>query len=210
MAFASHGSGKVAILDGYALAAPELIEKFEAVSSSELFAPVHHFLPGQPSRILDLGAGTGRDAAWFANFGHEVVAVEPVTAFRQAGVLLHKSPRIAWVDDTLPDLTGVLGREKSYDLINMNAVWQHLDNDQRIKVFPVLRRLAAVGGLVIMSIRSGPAAASRPAFEARVSDVRVWAESAGFQRVFQVSAQSVQCANRDRGVTWTWLVFRVI
>lgn len=38
------------------------------------------------------GAGTGRDAARLAELGHEVVAVEPVAALREAGIGLFPYP----------------------------------------------------------------------------------------------------------------------
>ena len=46
--------------------------------------------------VLDVGAGTGRDASWFAANGHRTVAVEPSEAMQTIGKRLHPSPDIEW------------------------------------------------------------------------------------------------------------------
>jgi|TARA_R110002072_G_scaffold517_8_gene3179 SAM-dependent methyltransferase len=197
-----------AILQGYAAASASLIRKFDAISSVELYAPVRHLLPEKPSRIVDIGAGTGRDAAWLASQGHDVVAVEPVAAFREAGRARHRSPRIAWLDDSLPNLTRLGACDRSFDLVVLSAVWQHLDDGQRRIALPKLRAVTATGGLLILSIRNGPGAASRPVYAARPSDAVAWAAAQGFRHVFDVSSPSVQSANRAAGVCWTWLALQ--
>jgi protein-L-isoaspartate O-methyltransferase len=63
-----------------------------------------HPIPASPGRILDIGSGTGRDAAWFASQDHRVVAIEPTNEMRIPAMALHPSPRIEWLDDSLPDL----------------------------------------------------------------------------------------------------------
>jgi SAM-dependent methyltransferase len=198
------------ILNGYESESAALIDRFEAISSAEVFAPVQHLLPRAPSRIIDIGAGTGRDAAWFASLGHKVVAVEPVQAFRLAGIERHSSPQIEWVNDTLPTLTRILARNETFDLIVLSAVWQHLENFERKEVFPKVRALAPVGGLVIISIRNGPGADSRPVFPASPADAVSWAGTHGFRCVFEHSAQSIQTENRIAGVTWTWLGLQAV
>jgi SAM-dependent methyltransferase len=194
-----------AILDGYEAAAAGLVEAFEAISSAALFAPVRHLLPTLPSRVADIGAGTGRDAAWFADQGHGVVAVEPVSAFRRAGRERHASPRIAWVDDRLPRLDRLAARRETFDFIVLSAVWQHLRDAERRVALPRLRGLSRRGGTMILSIRTGPGAPDRKVYPARAADTLAWAEEAGFRCVFAADAPSVQEANRAAGVSWTWL-----
>jgi ubiquinone/menaquinone biosynthesis C-methylase UbiE len=60
------------ILKGYEAAADDLIPRFEGISSAELLAPVRVHFPRHPSRVLDIGAGTGRDAAWLVLRAHSV------------------------------------------------------------------------------------------------------------------------------------------
>lgn len=83
---------------GYAEHAAELSKRSEAVSFAKKHAAVMHLLPSAPSTVLDLGAGTGADAAWFASRGHSVVAVEPTDALRHAGIELHGADAFQWVD----------------------------------------------------------------------------------------------------------------
>ena len=112
---------------GYAREAAELIVRYEALSFSEAHSEVLHLLPAAPSTILDIGSGTGRDAAYLAAIGHEVVAIEPTDALRIAASQLHPNPSIEWIDDGLPHLARIADRREEFDLVMLNAVWMHLD-----------------------------------------------------------------------------------
>ncbi|MEM9781585.1 MAG: class I SAM-dependent methyltransferase [Pseudomonadota bacterium] len=196
------------VLQGYADAAADLIERFEALSPADVLAAVHDHVPTLPSRILDIGAGTGRDAAWFAAQSHAVVAVEPVDALREAGQRRHRSPRISWIKDALPELSETLALGSTYDVILLSGVWQHLDDAERRVAFPALRRLTSEGGTVVMSLRHGPGAPTRPVFPVRVAETLSLAAQNGFGVLLEARMPSIQTQNRERGVTWTWLVLK--
>ena len=193
------------ILDGYQAAAPRLIESYDALSCAEIYEAVIDLLPRTPVRAADIGAGTGRDAAWLTTLGHDMVAIEPVAALREAGRALHPSERIAWIDDRLPTLTRVDGR---FGLILLCAVWQHLHDKERSCAMRSLARIAEPGGLVILSLRSGPGAEGRRCIPVDLAVTLGEADAAGFDLVRRVETLSVQQVNRDRGVTWTWLALR--
>ncbi|HZB92024.1 MAG TPA: class I SAM-dependent methyltransferase [Stellaceae bacterium] len=195
------------VLQGYAAAAGDLIARFEEVSPDQLYAPVADLLPSAASKIADIGAGTGRDAAWLAEQGHDVVAVEPVDELRQAGMALHKSQRIEWCNDRLPRLRDLGSRESSFDRVLLSAVWQHLDDEERCIALRTLADLTAPGGMLILSLRHGPGASSRPVYEARPKDTIRAARHAGFELIRERQAPSLQAANRAAGVRWTWLAF---
>ena len=195
------------ILKGYRDAAPMLIKRFESISAEEKLAPVRAHLPLTPSRILDIGAGTGGDAGWFSSQGHNILAVEPTAAFRQAGSLKHPSQNIEWISDVLPALSRVSDRGEVFDLILLSAVWHHLNDPARAKVFSVLQRLLKANGKIILSIRQGPGAPTRMAYPSRVTDVIALAEAQDFILTHSVAAPSLQVNNRIAGVTWVWLVF---
>ena len=89
---------------GYASEAPALLESYEDTATVDVPRQVIHLIPASPCDLLDIGAGTGRDAATFADKGHRVVAVEPTDALRTWAQALHPSQRIEWVADGLPDL----------------------------------------------------------------------------------------------------------
>ena len=195
------------VLEEYAHDAERLFESFEEVSSAEVYADVAHLLPALPSRIADIGAGTGRDAAWFAAQGHNVLAVEPTKFFRAAGMALHSSPQIEWVGDALPDLERTLARGEVFDRVILCAVWQHLCDEERARAMPNLARLIAPDGLLIMSLRHGP---DEPGcYPSRREDVVALAAASGLELVFAGEAESVHPASRALGVTRTWLAFDV-
>ena len=194
-------------LAGYAADAEALIAPYEALSPEEVFAPVAHLLPAAPARIADIGAGTGRDAAWFAGRRHQVLAVEPVDAFRAAGRKLHPSPQNLWLDDTLPGLPLALARGERFDLVTLIGVWQHLDAGQQAEAMPNLAALLAPGGHLILSLRHGPGAPTRACFPSRPEDVIAHGTASGLRLVLRRETDSIQAANRANGVAWTWLAF---
>ena len=90
----------IASAKGYAQEAEQLIGYYERIPFADKHRAVLHLIPAYPCRVLDIGAGTGADAAWFADKGHRVVAVEPTKELRLPGMALHPSPSIEWLDDS--------------------------------------------------------------------------------------------------------------
>ncbi len=195
------------VIQGYTDDASDLIPRYEAVSSSDLFAPFAGFLPDPPGRLIDIGSGTGRDAAWFAGKGFDVLAVEPVAPFRKAGATLHRSHRIEWLDDRLPALTRVLDRGERFDVVLLSAVWQHLNTDQRALSMATIRTLTAPTGVAVVSLRHGPGAPTRPVLAAPADEALYLAGANGFDVTFTKTVDSLQAENRAAGVTWTFLAF---
>jgi SAM-dependent methyltransferase len=195
------------IIAGYADAAFELIPRFEAVSSSDLYSQVSHLLPGTRSRVVDIGAGTGRDAGWLASRGCSVLAVEPVAAFRAAGATLHRSPRIEWLDDSLPTLSRLLQRCEIFDFVLLSASWQHIDSQERRLAMANLRALTVHGGRLLLSVRHGPGAPTRHCYSGTAEEAVELAIANAFRLVHRCTTDSIQARNREAGVTWTWLAF---
>ena len=195
------------VLLGYEAAASDLIARYDAISSEDWLAPVVTHIPKPPSRILDIGAGTGRDAAWLAAKGHAVTAVEPVAAFREAGCKLHPDDNIAWLDDQLPALPKTLASGKCFDMILIAGVWQHLKAYERAQALKPLSKLASPEGRLILSLRHGPGASNRPVYPGRVEDTLNRAQAEGFELRDRATVGSLQAGNRAAGMSWTWLVF---
>ncbi len=196
------------ILAAYAEAAtPDLIARFDNLDCREIYAPVIDLLPVTPCRIADIGSGTGRDAAWFAAQGHDVMAVEPVRELRQAGMRLHRCDRISWLDDRLPELKKARLRG-SFDLISLCGVWHHIDDGARRQALETLSDMTAPGGLLVMSLRHGPAPAGRRAFPISLPQTVDHAAHVGFTLLRQIQVASIQAANRALGVYWTWVVLQ--
>ncbi|WP_407155469.1 class I SAM-dependent methyltransferase [Bradyrhizobium sp. STM 3557] len=191
--------------EGYAAEADDLFARYESLAAQDVHRAVLHLLPSAPARVLDIGAGTGRDAAWFAAQGHQVVAVEPTDALRLRAMTLHPSPRIAWVDDSLPELAALRARHDPFDLIMMTAVLMHLDADERARAMPNVASLLAPKGLLIMRLRHGPVPPGRRMFDVAAEDVTALAAPLGLRCVFEHHGGSLGMQNHSAGVTWTTL-----
>lgn len=155
---------------GYEKEAPELLQRYEAVTFEQAHADLLDLIPPSRIRVLDIGAGTGRDAAWFAARGDDVTAIEPTHAMREGAIALHPEPNITWIDDHLPALASVRGRV--FDLVWMSAVWMHFDETERAQMMPVVGALVAPGGALMISLRHGPIPEGRRMFEVSASETR--------------------------------------
>ncbi len=113
-------------------------------------------LPPAPAVVVDIGAGTGRDAAGFAADGYDVIAVEPSAGMRAEAARLHAHPRLRWVADALPVLGSVTRAGITADVVLANAVWQHVAPGDRSRAFRKLATLLGPGGLLVMTLRQGP------------------------------------------------------
>lgn len=195
------------VLDGYERNATALFEHYDALDSREVNAPILHLLPLSPARIVDVGAGTGRDAAWFARQGHDVIAVEPTDGLREGGRIRHAAANIEWLADRLPRLETLNQRPDVYDFIKLTAVWAHLDAIEQREALPVLASLLAPGGRLAFSIKRGVAPVDRPVHAVSIADTIELGQSLGLELILDLDAPSVQPVNQQLGVTWTWLAF---
>jgi SAM-dependent methyltransferase len=191
---------------GYAREAPDLLNRYEKIIVDDLHKPVWHLIPTTPSRLLDIGAGTGRDAAAFAAMGHRVVAAEPVDELREGAKRLHPSPRIEWLADGLPALRLVRARRETFDVVLATAVWMHLDEAQRAEAMPAVASLVRPGGVLILSLRHGPVPVGRRMFDVSAEETIALAQAQDLNCIVNTITASVQ-ADRD-DVTWTRLAFR--
>jgi len=141
----------------YAEHADALEQHYEGLDPAALHAWWSDLLPPAGSRALDVGAGSGRDAAWLADNGLCVVAVEPCARLREAARVRHRHQAIAWIDDALPRLSAVRAQGALFDLILANAVWMHLCPNDQAAAFTHLYELLAPRGLLTLSIRFGGA-----------------------------------------------------
>lgn len=192
---------------GYADEAATLLERYESFPSETVHAHWRAWIPSAPSDVLDLGAGTGRDAAWFVSLGHRVLAVEPTDALREGAQRLHPEAEITWLKDTLPDLRTVVQRQARYDVIMLNAVWMHLDEDERARGFETLVSLMAPGARLFMSQRHGPIPQGRRMFEVSGDETIGRANAHGLRTLHHERSGSILGENQKRGVEWTCLVF---
>ncbi|WP_068116220.1 class I SAM-dependent methyltransferase [Tropicimonas marinistellae] len=199
-------SGSAAAIALYEDRADMLAARYDAVPNERFYAPVRHLIPMRPSRVADIGTATGRDARWFADMGHSVVAVDPVAGFLDRA--RRSDTRIDWVRDALPDLPRLVERGETFDFINLSGVWQHLDPEECARAAPVLRRIAAPSALLNLALRIGPSPQGLPVFPIDPNATAGLFTQAGFEEVLRAEVESTQEANRAAGVRWTWLVLR--
>lgn len=192
--------------DGYASEAKDLLRRYETYCFEEVHEPVLHLLPKSPSRVLELGAGTGRDAAAFARQGHAVTAVEPTDALRIPAMSLHPDRAIEWIDDSLPALARLKDRRGAFDLIMLTAVWMHLDERERAEGMVEIARLAAPGAKVFFMLRHGPVPEGRRMFDVSADETAALAALHGFEPIFSLRHASLSKANDKSGVTWSRLI----
>jgi protein-L-isoaspartate O-methyltransferase len=174
---------------GYAEHADSLGRQYESVRFVDVHRAVLHLIPRQPGWVLDIGAGTGRDAAALAAMGHRVLAVEPTGALRARAASLHPSPRIEWVDDRLPDLSRVTRREMAFDVVLLTAVWMHLDLQQRRQAMPTVAGLLRDGGTLILSVRHGPVPVGRRMFDVSTEETIQLAGESGLHVAVRAEEQ---------------------
>ena len=151
--------------------------------SNRCTALIAELLPEPGASVLDVGAGTGRDAAWFASKGHRVVAVEPSQEMRKAGQNAHKDANIQWLSDRLPALEKVVRSKLTFDLIWLSAVWMHVPPRERRRAFRKLVSVMSPGASMMVSLRQGPPDPSRPMHPVRSDEVEKLAREYGLLRV---------------------------
>ncbi|CUI36313.1 class I SAM-dependent methyltransferase [Achromobacter xylosoxidans] len=194
------GGAVVSGTQGYGENAAALAEQYESIAFADVHRDVEHLIPATPSRIADIGAGSGRDAAALARMGHQVVAAEPTPELRREGQRRHALPNLEWVDDALPELAGLQGRE--FDVIMLTAVWMHLDEHERARGMAALAALLAPGGQILMSLRHGPVPPGRRMFDVSAEETIALAAGHGLSAHHLVRREDML----DRAdVNWSFL-----
>lgn len=197
---------RVSGTEGYAEQAEALVALYEGLNFVAVHGWLLHLLPPAPGRVLDVGAGTGRDAAALAAMGHAVVAVEPTAELRERALALHPLPQIEWLDDHLPDLARVAERGgEGFDAVLLTAVWMHLDPGERRRAMPRVARLMRPGGLLALTLRHGPVPPGRRIFEVGATETIGLAAAEGLAPALRLDGQPSLLGQPN--ITWTCLAF---
>lgn len=151
-----------ASVEHYSLNAAEFVRSYRSVSPEDVYSEVLDLFPKSPTTVLEVAAGSGRDAAWLAADGHSVTAVEPAAGMREAGKEFCEGLDVTWIDSALPALRGVQRPDGGYGFVLAAAVWMHLPPAARAEAFSRLAELAAPGATLIVTLRQGPDAPGRP------------------------------------------------
>jgi 2-polyprenyl-3-methyl-5-hydroxy-6-metoxy-1,4-benzoquinol methylase len=190
----------VSVYDG---SAERMADLYESTSFDQVHVDVLDFLPKRGTAVLDVGAGSGRDAAALAARGYAVTAVEPSAGLRQEAMTRHSDSNVQWIDDALPKLSRL--PERRFAFILVSAVWMHLAPSDRA---PAVRRLAELlspAGHLAISIRIGPPDPARSIRQVDVQALEADARETGLETVRRI--ESGDALGRAT-VRWHILVFR--
>jgi len=192
---------------GYREVLLKFIEATTAIDFRELHKHFLQFIPNQASRILDVGAGMGRDAAVLSEMGHSVIAIEPTEEFRAAGKKLYGTQSIVWVDDSLPELQSLENQNNEFDFILASGVWHHLDHTEQYNSMMRISKLLSLNGIFALTLRHGPAGAGKHVFAIDRDQTIRDANSCGLTTLLAVRNQPSLMKNKEK-VSWTKLVFQ--
>ena len=146
--------------------AAELAKQYLSTSFDKVHQSWHQLLPAiienPNARILDIGAGSGRDAKFIAQAavnkhgnknGTQVIAVEPANLLAELGARQTAGLNVKWFTDSLPALSTITKQEVSFDLILLSAVWMHIPISERARSIRKLANLLKPGGKLVISLR---------------------------------------------------------
>jgi len=197
-------------LSYYQINSNAVAARYESVSggASSLFP----FVFSKGERVLDIGAGSGRDAALLLDLGADVQAVEPSEALRARAAALHPELAGRLHEGRLP---GPLPGEVSgpFDGILLAAVLMHIPENELFDTVLALRDRLREGGSLLLSTAvqrdDVPAGAERDGsgrlmIVRPAAQVRLLFERLGFQ--LKNEWASGDAAGRP-GVLWTTMHF---
>ncbi|MEM6767534.1 MAG: class I SAM-dependent methyltransferase [Bacteroidota bacterium] len=189
---------------GYA----ERLQAFTEATLALPFEVLHQdFLPYFPEaacRVLDVGAGIGRDAHTCWEMGHTVIAVEPLEAFRKAGQVLFPTSGIRWKDDALPSLSSLEG---PFEMVLASGVWHHLRLEEQADALKRVADLLVAGGRFFLSLRNGPAAVGTHTFPTEVKASLDVGAAYGLSPLLVLENQP-SLMKHKKEVRWARIVFK--
>ena len=168
-------------IEHYSEKAQHYYDLYNSVDAESVHSDWKAFLQkAKASTALDVGAGSGRDANWLAEQGWNVTAAEPADDLRNlAQANSHNS--VTWCNASLPALIALPQAPKTYDLIQLSAVWMHLHKDERPHALKRLAELLSENGTMYISLRFGPNDEARPMHPVSYEELATLAESNGLK-----------------------------
>ncbi len=133
--------------------AAELTAFYNSLDRGAVHAELIKRLPQGPLKMLDVGAGSGADAAYFADRGHTVVAAEPARKLRDIANKNFKNKNIKWSAARLPSLPRV---GQGFDVVYSVGTLQYLDQPGREQALARMASLLNDGGLLEVQYPTPP------------------------------------------------------
>ena len=186
--------------------AMEAAARYETVSAEHVNDWLIDLLPEDKACILDVGSGSGRDAAWLASIGHDVIAVEPNHTMRTECKRLHPDKSFRLLADRLPDLSATFRAGLSFDFILVNAVWMFVAPSHRERAFRKLVTLLKPGGKIAITLRQGPVDVDRGMHPASTEEIEGLARRHG--AYLEPPQRGADFLGR-RQISWIRIIVRV-
>lgn len=194
---------------GYGRAIDRFVEVSQSLDFHVVCADFVAFLPGAPARILDVGAGAGQNSAALAQMGYSVVAVEPVAEFLAAALEKYSVQPVTWIQDSLPLLANLKLDDEKFDVVLVEAVWHHLNPQERIRAFQRLGPMLSPRGKLAMSLRNGPAGLGTRVFPTDPRNTIELAVQQGMKCILRKENLPSLLPGKEE-VVWSRLVFEKV
>ncbi len=178
---------------------------YESVDPGKVNAWLDPYIPQEPASILDVGSGSGRDAAWLASKGHQVIAVEPSSDMRREAKRFHSGSPFTLIADRLPDIKKISRSGISFDLILLNAVWMFIPENDRERSFRKLIALLKPRGVIAISFRT-PIEIHRKMYPVTVTEIEQFALRYG---AYVESTKQVADVLGRTEVQWYQMIIRL-
>ena len=191
--------------DWYETRVAEVAARYESISAADVNRWLIDLLPPRPACVLDVGAGTGRDAAWLLSLGYEVLAVDPSAEMRAVAIGRHPELDNRYLHEGLPTLKKTFRTGIAFDFILLNASWMHVASTDRQRAFRKLVTLLKPGGIIAFTLRD-PVDAERGMHEVSAEEIERLARQHG-------AFVELRCDGSDLldriGVGWKHFAVRV-
>lgn len=191
--------------------AREASTRYESADMSRLHAMLLRRLPPKGASVLELGCGSGRDAAFLQASGYDVTAVDASPGMIAVAARLHPelAGRLSCAAVPFPEDSPLL--QRSFDAVFSNAMFMHIPDHDLPLVVDQVRRMMRPGGVAVISVSvdRGGLADSRDGTgrlfrERQPEELRQVFERSGLAFV----AQSSSADSLDRpAIRWVTLVF---
>ncbi len=155
----------------------ELLQNYTSVTFENVHASWKLFWPLSGEKVLDVGAGIGRDAKWFLDQKCTVIALEPAKEMRDLGKK-HTGEQVQWLDDSLPELSHTIELGMRFDVILVSAVWMHIPPSSRARAFRKLSNLLAPNGRLVISLRHGDFTDGRSSYSCSIDELAQFSKDA--------------------------------
>ena len=195
------------MIDFYSRNAKKFFNQYQQLAFEDVHRNWLHHLPDDPWHALDIGAGSGRDAAALAKRDWRVVAVEPAAELRQLGEEATKGLSVQWIDDRLPELGKVSALGYRFNLILVSAVWMHLPPSERDEAFNKLTELSIPDGIIVITLRHGPGDGERIFHETSRSELEGLADEKALTALSTDESLQYDQLGRDH-VWWETVVLK--